>query len=163
MRQGIALVLWSGALLAGLPLSPLSADDTAVAPIEHVSCRGAPHEIRIVIRNVKNSVGLMTADLYRNDEEGFLKREGRVEQVRFAAKSPVTAFCIAAPTAAPYAIAVYHDQNANKTFDKNALGLPVEPFGVSNNPSMRFAPPKVAEALFDVPPEGVTVEIELKN
>lgn len=34
-----------------------------------------------------------------------------------------------------YAIAVYQDLNNNKKLDLNILGIPVEPFGFSNNPS----------------------------
>lgn len=143
--------------------APTRADDIAVTRFEHVSCTGGPNEIRIIIRDVKKSVGLMTADLYRDDPEGFLHRAGRVGRARFAAKAPVTAFCIDAPAAAAYAIAVYHDKNANKSFDKNPLGLPAEPFGLSNNPKLRLAPPNIEDTLFDVPEEGAIVEITLNN
>lgn len=146
-----------------LAAGPAVADDLSVNQFEHVSCTGAPNEIRIVIRNVKKSIGLMTADLYRNDADGFLHKAGRVGRARFAAKSPVTAFCIDAPAAAPYAIAVYHDKNANELFDKNPIGLPAEPFGLSNNPKLRLAPPKIEDALFDVPEDGAVVEINLNN
>lgn len=149
------------ALAASAPSA--MADDAKPVHFEHVSCSGAPNEIRIIVRNVKKSVGLMTADLYANDEDGFLHKRGRVSQVRFAAKAPVTAFCIRAPKQAPYAIAVYHDRNANRSFDKNAFGLPAEPYGVSNNPPMRFAPPKIGDALFEVAENGATVEIQLHN
>lgn len=143
--------------------APAKADDVAAAEASHVSCTSQPNEIRIVIKNVKKSVGLMTADLYKNDAEGFLHKEGRVGRARFAAKAPVTVFCIDAPAADAYAIAVYHDKNANQSFDKNPLGLPAEPFGLSNNPKLRLAPPKIEEALFEVAAEGAIVEIELNN
>lgn len=161
MRGRVALFLKSAAL-AGFAVTA-QADDTAAAEVNHVSCTGAPNEIRIVIRNVRKSVGLMTADLYRNDESVFLHKEGRIRRVRFAAKAPVTAFCLDAPQADTYAVAVYHDKNANEAFDKNPLGLPAEAFGVSNNPPMRLGPPKMADALFDVGADGATVEIELNN
>lgn len=161
MRGSVALFLKS-AVLAGFAAAAY-ADDTAVVAINHASCTGAPNEIRIVVRNVRKSVGLMTADLYGNDAGVFLHKEGRIRRVRFAAKAPVTAFCLDAPQENAYAIAVYHDKNANEAFDKNPLGLPAEPFGVSNNPPMRLGPPKIADALFDVGPGGATVEIELNN
>lgn len=161
MRRSVALFLKS-AVLAGFAAAAY-ADDTAVAELNHASCTGAPNEIRIVVRNVRKSVGLMTADLYRNEESGFLHKKGRIRQVRFAAKAPVTAFCLDAPRADVYAVSVYHDKNANQAFDKNPLGLPAEPFGVSNNPPMRLGPPKMADALFDVGADGATIEIELNN
>jgi uncharacterized protein (DUF2141 family) len=129
----------------------------------HLSCTGEPNELLIVIKNVKESVGLITAELYRNDEQTFLTKEGREERMRVAARAPVTQFCMHAPGASDYAMAVYHDENANQKFDKGAFGLPAEPYGVSNNPRMRFGPPSIQEALFHVALNGSTVEIDLKK
>ena len=129
---------------------------------EHVSCKGAENEVRIIIRDVKKSVGLISADLYPNDEEGFLKGESRVKKVKYAARAPITQFCLTAPEAGDFAIAVYHDRNANGCFDKTGLGLPDEPWGISNNPRVRFAPPSVESALFAVSPEGAHVDIKLR-
>ena len=139
-----------------------AAIDNAMFDFEHVSCNGAENEIRIVINGLKESVGLVTVDLYVNDNDGFLKRAGRVAQRRAAAKTPRTYLCIAAPEPGDYAIAVYHDENANKTFDKGAFGLPAEPWGISNNPKVRFGPPHVEEALFPVDADdGAKVAISL--
>lgn len=136
--------------------------DLSMFDFNHVSCTGGPNEIRLVIDGLKDSVGLVTVDLYINDDAGFLKRAGRVTQRRAAAKAPYTPLCLAAPEPGEYAIAVYHDKNANKTFDKNPFGLPAEPWGISNNPKIRFAPPHVEEALFPVDAvAGAAVIIEL--
>lgn len=40
-----------------------------------------------------------------------------------------------------YAITSFLDENDNKTLDKNAFGLPVEPYGFSNNTKGFFGPP----------------------
>ncbi len=145
-----------------------SADDKAAKPdggftFEHVSCKGGPNEVRVLVTDVKKSVGLIVADLYRNDPEGFLRRSGRVEQVRFAAKAPRTFFCFNPPEPAVYAIALYHDENANKTLDRGTFGIPAEPYGISNNPNLRFRAPRVDEAVFDVASDGANVEIKMKN
>ncbi len=129
---------------------------------EHVSCNGGENEIRLVITDVKHAVGLMAADLYPNKEEGFLKRTGRIKQVKFAAKSPVTSFCLTTPGPGDYAIAVYQDVNANGRFDKSAFGLPNEPWGLSQNPKVRFRPPLVEEMIFPVPAEGANIAIRLR-
>lgn len=149
-------------LLCAAAASDKAELDSSIFDFEHVSCTGGPNEIRLVIDGLRDSVGLVTVDLYVNDNEGFLKRAGRVRQRRAAAKAPLTSLCLAAPEPGEYAIAVYHDENANKTFDKNAFGLPAEPWGISNNPKVRFAPPHVEEALFPVDPEaGAAVVIKL--
>ncbi|MGF1542984.1 MAG: DUF2141 domain-containing protein [Parvularculaceae bacterium] len=154
---------------AGVALAALSlhmggalADDAAPT-FEHVSCEGVENEIFVTVNDVRADVGLMVADLYRNDPDGFLKSQGRVQQVRFAAKSPTTHFCFQAPTPGDYAIALYHDENANKTLDRKAFGIPAEPFGISNDPSTRFGPPSIEESLFEVAQAGATIDIQLKN
>lgn len=156
------LFVVSGFCLAALA-STAAAEKKIEKPEDHMSCTGEPNEIRVVIKAVKQSVGLMTIELYRNDPATFLSKEGREVRRQFAARAPVTEICLHAPDAADYAIAVYHDRNANQRFDKGALGLPAEPYGVSNNPRMRFAPPAIDEALFPVPEDGARVEIELRN
>jgi uncharacterized protein (DUF2141 family) len=129
----------------------------------HISCKGEPREIAVRIVNVKESIGLMTVELYRNDPDGFLNKEGREFRVRFAAKAPATEFCIHAPAAGAWALVAYHDENANQKFDKTAFGFPAEPFGVSQNPKIRLAPPPIEKALFEVAETGASVEIRLRD
>lgn len=150
-------------LTAGLVIAtPALGADSASADFEHVSCTGDAKEIRLIVTGLKKGVGLVTADLYENNDETFLKRAGRVGRARFAAKAPTTRFCLEAPGPGRYAVAVYHDENANMDFDKGAFGLPAEPWGISNNPKVRFGPPKVEEALVELADGGgLVVEINL--
>lgn len=129
----------------------------------HVSCKGEPREILVRVVNVKKSVGLMTLELYRSDPDGFLNKRGREFRQRFAAKAPATEVCIHAPAAGQWALVAYHDENANTKFDKSAFGLPAEPYGVSQNPKIRLAPPPIEKALFEVAETGATVEIKLRD
>ncbi len=39
-----------------------------------------------------------------------------------------------------YALALFHDENANKKLDKNFFGVPQEGYGISNNPKTVFEP-----------------------
>lgn len=147
----IALVAAAGAAAAG------------PASFEHVSCNGGENEVRVTISGVKNSVGLMTSELYRNEPDNFLSKRGREFRLRFAAHAPVTQFCLYAPSPGLYAVVAYHDKNANLKFDRSAIGLPKEAYGVSNNPKIRLAPPPISKALIDVPASGVAIEIRLND
>ena len=51
--------------------------------------------------------------------------------------------------AGEYAIASYHDENGNGKLDTNALGLPEEGYGFSNDARGMFGPPKFSEAVFE--------------
>lgn len=48
-----------------------------------------------------------------------------------------------------YAIALFHDENGNGRLDKVGP-LPIEGFGFSGNPRLRFGPPSFAQARFTV-------------
>ena len=59
-----------------------------------------------------------------------------------------------------YAIAVYHDVNANGRLDKQIFGLPAEPYGFSNDVG-RSAPPSFEGALVPVGDPAATVSVRL--
>ena len=50
--------------------------------------------------------------------------------------------------AGKYAISAYHDANANNKLDVNWVGIPKEPYGMSNNARGTMGPPKFSEAQF---------------
>ncbi|MEM8935862.1 MAG: DUF2141 domain-containing protein [Pseudomonadota bacterium] len=161
----LALAGFSAAAESETTGAPDGAPETVESPkfeIDHVSCTGAPNEIRLKVNNVDKSLGLMNAEIYRDNQETFLRYRGRVQTVRFAAKAPLTAFCMKAPEPGEYAIVVYHDKNASGDFDRLPIGLPIEPWGLSNDPKVGFSKPDVKDALFDVPEAGVDLEIRLR-
>ena len=49
-----------------------------------------------------------------------------------------------------YALAVFHDENNNGILDKNALGIPLEPYGFSRNARSRFSAPPFEDAQFEL-------------
>ena len=59
-----------------------------------------------------------------------------------------------------YAIAVFHDINNNGVLDKNALGIPIEPYGFSRNARARFSAPAYKDALFQFN-EKETINIKI--
>lgn len=60
-----------------------------------------------------------------------------------------------------YAVSVTADRNGNGKMDKNFVGIPSEPWGVSNNARPKMRPPKFAEAAFEVTAGGTRIEIRL--
>ncbi len=61
-----------------------------------------------------------------------------------------------------YGVAVFHDENSNGKMDKNILGMPLEPYGFSNNVRITFGPPKWDNAKFAVKGSTTEVSIEVK-
>jgi uncharacterized protein (DUF2141 family) len=58
-----------------------------------------------------------------------------------------------------YGIAVLHDENKNGRMDKNFVGIPLEPYGFSNNVRVTFGPPTWEKAKFVV--KGLTTEVSI--
>lgn len=61
-----------------------------------------------------------------------------------------------------YGIAALHDENKNGKMDKNLLGMPLEPYGFSNNQRVNFGPPKWEKAKFAVKNSTTEISIEVK-
>lgn len=59
-----------------------------------------------------------------------------------------------------YAIAAIHDSNSDKRLNQNALGIPSEGFGFSNDPPLKFGPASFAESEFFV--SGTTTVVQIK-
>jgi uncharacterized protein (DUF2141 family) len=130
-------------------------------PPAHVSCSNRPYEIDVTVTGVTRSVGLVTAELYPDVRDVFLRGPGRIEIARYAAKAPETRFCLHAPGRGRYAVSVYHDENANTDFDRRIFGLPAEPWGLSNNPPVRLRKPDLEDSLFPVDGNGAKITIKL--
>jgi uncharacterized protein (DUF2141 family) len=60
-----------------------------------------------------------------------------------------------------YAIAVIHDINNNNALDKNMLGIPIEGYGFSNNPTTNFGIPDFNEVKFHLNHTS-TIQIKIK-
>lgn len=62
-----------------------------------------------------------------------------------------------------YAVAIYHDLNNNGKMDKNALGIPTEPYAFSNNIKVKWRAPKFREAVFEFSSVQQEISVELKR
>jgi uncharacterized protein (DUF2141 family) len=60
-----------------------------------------------------------------------------------------------------YAVAIYHDQNANGKMDKNFLGIPKEAYGHSNNARGSMGPPSFEDAKIDLAVPEMTISINM--
>lgn len=60
-----------------------------------------------------------------------------------------------------YAVMATHDENGNGRMDANAIGMPLEGYGFSNNPAV-MRKPTWDEASFEVGADGAAIIIELR-
>jgi len=58
------------------------------------------------------------------------------------------------------ALSLFQDANGNGKLDMNAMGMPTEPYGFSNNAIGQYGPPKFEQAVV-TPAAGVPVKVRL--
>jgi uncharacterized protein (DUF2141 family) len=151
----MALLTWScWAQLAGAAL--LICGIAQAAP--------SPNTCTIVanIGPLRTGNGSLACRLYTS-AEGFPRTAtGTTSQrVKLTGNSARCVFEGVAP--GTYAIVVHHDENDNRQFDKNVLGIPVEGYGASNNRTHALSAPKWQESKFMVlANESRTLAISLR-
>lgn len=125
------------------------------------ACDHTSTAIDVRVHGVRNDRGYVTFVLYGDDPDNFLVKGKKIFKQRFAAKRGTVTFCVLAPKVGAYAASVYHDENGNKKFDRNWIGIPAEGAGFSNNPALLFGPPSHAQAVFQVSSGRARVEIQM--
>lgn len=155
-------------MAAGLLMAaPAAAKDSSIPQAVSALLKNAPPcpetglSIRVTVKNVKASRGIITADLHGDNPDDFLKEI--VGRGRAVAVKGETHVCIPVKKPGTYAIAIYHDLNSNLQLDKNFLGIPSEPIGISNNPRFTLGPPKFKDSAFEVTDKGADLVIVLRN
>ncbi|MBL0721001.1 MAG: DUF2141 domain-containing protein [Sulfurovum sp.] len=103
--------------------------------------------LNIKITNLSNQNGLVYIGLY-NKSEDFLKMDKTYKKVSIRISSQTLKYRFKNLPKGSYAIALFHDKNQNKRFDRNILGIPKEGYGFSNNIRPTFRAAKFEEAKF---------------
>ena len=167
------------------PASPASPEHPA--PLEHPASppsqavgasdrKPNPQTLIVEVHGLQNQSGRCRLALYQN-AKGFnqpksawakqtldLPEQGPVIWRVELEDTPESQTLLDSPTR--WAVSAHHDQNNNDQLDKNAFGIPTEPYGFSNNPKRGFGPPKFDEACFsigsDEPQEALRIEIRVQ-
>ena len=101
--------------------------------------------LTITVKDVKPGRGNIVVEVY--DSKAYFFKKSVVKRTVKAADKQVEVTLDIAP--GTYAIAIYQDVNENKLFDRNFIGLPKEPYGLSNNFKPRFAAPTFEDCRFE--------------
>lgn len=62
-----------------------------------------------------------------------------------------------------YAVQAFQDEDGNGNVTMNLLGMPVEPIGFSNNPTVRFSAPRWRDAAFQLGAMGGRIQVALRR
>jgi uncharacterized protein (DUF2141 family) len=128
-------------------------------------CGGPPSATRLFVNveSVGSARGLVAVTLYADNPRKFLAKRGALYVVRVPARAGRTRACVHVPAPGVYALAVYHDSNANRSFDRRGIGLPAEAYGFSNNPKTFMGMPAFSSVRLRVTRDGAWTNIHLND
>lgn len=123
-------------LLIALVALPLAAESADTGTLE------------ITVEGVRSSAGRVLCDLHTSAET-FPKHPEKAKERTTAPIVDGKAVCtfVGVPPGT-YAVAAFHDENANGQLDANFLGIPREGVAVSRDAKGFFGPPSFADARF---------------
>lgn len=126
--------------------SPLLAGSSVAVTVNKV--RPGKGVVRIALVNKVQF--LKRAKLKNPLQKAIVKPLGKSIQFEFKDVAP-----------GDYVVQVLQDFDENGNMTNNWLGLPKEPWGMSNNPPVRFGPPKWERAKFTVTDRSEVVKVSL--
>jgi uncharacterized protein (DUF2141 family) len=118
----------------------------------------------VAVTGARRAAGNATVTLYGPRREDFLARGGRLarQRVPFAAGATAAEACFALSAPGVYAVAVYHDENDDHDFNRNALGMPIEGYGFSNDAPATLGLPDFDQVRFTLPPGESRLLVRLR-
>ena len=125
-----------------------------------VGCQGTPEAIQsegpvafwrltVVIEPIDRSGVIYLALWDEASRKSFVSRDGYYRSGSMTTDGESeTVFEFDDVPSGVYAVSMFVDTNQNSAMDRNALGLPVEPYGFSGNPALLLGPPPFDRASF---------------
>jgi uncharacterized protein (DUF2141 family) len=142
MRRSIFAACAAAMLLCAATLARAQRSATAAAT------PGGP-AIEIEVVGLRNDTGQVGCSLFASPD-GFPRDGDKVVRHVWAPIHARKALCrFDGMPNGRYAAVVFHDENSNGEFDENAVGMPLEGYGFSNNAAALFSPPDFKSASFD--------------
>jgi uncharacterized protein (DUF2141 family) len=125
-----------------------------VAQTQSASTLGSS-TLTVQVTGIRNAKGKIRATLYR-DTKFVENRDAEVD-----AKSLTAKVVFDNIPQGVYTVNLFHDENMNGKMDTNFFGVPVEGYGMSNNPKKRMSKPGFDETNFPVNRPECVIEIKM--
>jgi uncharacterized protein (DUF2141 family) len=129
--------LMTAAAACALALAVLVNGETSAEPIA----------LDVRVDNVRPDQGAIRIAMYA--EGAWLSGEPSAALETAASGSSVT-LRLEAPAAGRYGLAAYQDINGDGQLNRNAVGIPSEPYAFSNDAPIQFGPPAFAAAALEL-------------
>ena len=120
----------------------------------------AAAELRVDVTGLRSGDGEVHLAVFATPET-FPDSDGMLAEAIVRAKAAGVHWVFSGLKPGTYALAIYHDENENREFDRGFLGIPLEGFAFSNDATVFFGPPDFADAAVTVPGNGARITIRM--
>lgn len=117
--------------------------------------------LNVAVEGIRSDRGRIRIAIW-STSEAFAKGELALSTDDAVARTGGVAFAFQGLQPGPYALASYHDEDDDVTFDRTWIGLPAEGLGFSNGAWIEFGPPSFDEAMVEVTPGFQWTKISLR-
>ena len=129
-----------------------------VAGVYGLSSAQTSNKLVVKITNIKSNKGNIGVGI-SNSKATFLGKSLVSKSEK--AKTGEMLFEFEVPNG-DYTVNVMHDENKSGGLDKNFMGIPTEPYGISMDGKSRFGPPSYKDAVFTITDKDVKLTIEIE-
>ena len=116
-------------------------------------------DLTVDVAGLTNAKGKVMVAVY-DGAENFLKQPMRTAAVD--AQAGNVQVRLAGLPAGDYALSIFQDQNGNGKLDMNPVGMPIEPYGFSNDAAGNYGPPSFAQSQVHLSEAGSAVTVNLR-
>ena len=97
-------------------------------------------DLKIVVTNIKVQKGMVEIGVF-NNAKSFLKKGEAYKSYIKAVTNDSVVFMLKDLPKGDYAVSIFHDVNSDKKCNLNFVGIPLEPYGFSNNVKPKLSKP----------------------
>ena len=117
--------------------------------------------VSIHVSNLKTQSSNLYVAVF-DSADGFPKPEHSRTTTTIPVDAESVEFSLSLPDSSTTGIAIFQDLNGDGKLTKNGFGLPIEPYGFSNNARSTFGPPSFSQAAFKVSEKTSPIEITVR-
>jgi uncharacterized protein (DUF2141 family) len=119
--------------------------------------------LTIEISNIAVNTGYIRIAVYNSESQFLNEKQAILTKSVLVENERQISVDIPNLSHGTYAVAVFQDLNSNSKLDKNLLGIPKEPYAISNNVGGKWEIPKYKNHKFDFSEKHGQILMELKK
>jgi uncharacterized protein (DUF2141 family) len=148
------------ASMAGFWRAAAAFASALLAPAGMLAAEGEGR-LEVEVRGLRSAEGTVAIALF-DQQARFDARTGAIRRAYLTIAGREARWLVEGLPPGDYALLAYHDENGNSQLDFRPLGIPKEPFAVSNGATRLLGPPRFDSAKFALGTAPLTLTLELR-